>query len=67
MEKRKKRESKFFRNVGIVLVSLLIIACVKVALIYDELQELEKDVEKEKITIEQRLDRMIKKMERRAK
>ena len=67
MEKRKKRESKFFRNIGIVLVSLLIIACVKIALTYDELQKLEKDVEKEKITIEQRLDEMIKRMERRSK
>lgn len=67
MEKRKKRESKFFRNIGIVLVSLLIIACVKIALTYDELQKLEKDVEKEKITIDQRLDEMIKRMERRAK
>ena len=65
MEKRKKRESKFFRNIGIVLVSLLIIACVKIALTYDELQKLEK--EKEKITIEQRLDEMIKRMERRSK
>ena len=67
MEKRKKRESKFFRNIGIVLVSLLIIACVKIALTYDELQKLEKDVEKEKITIDQRLDEIIKRMERRAK
>ncbi len=65
MEKRKKRESKFFRNIGIVLVSLLIIACVKIALTYDELQKLDK--EKEKITIEQRLDEMIKRMERRSK
>ena len=67
MEKRKKRESKFFRNIGIVLVSLLIVACVKIALTYDELQKLEKDVEKEKITIDQRLDEMIKRMERRDK
>ena len=67
MEKRKKRESKFFRNIGSVLVSLLIIACVKIALTYDELQKLEKDVEKEKITIDQRLDEIIKRMERRAK
>jgi len=67
MEKRKKRESKFFRNIGIALVSLLIVACVKIALTYDELQKLEKDVEKEKITIDQRLDEMIKRMERRAK
>lgn len=67
MEKRKKRESKFFRNVGILLVSLLIIACVQIALAYDELQKLEKDIEKEKITIDQRLDEMIERMERRAK
>ena len=67
MEKRKKRESKFFRNIGIVLVSLLLIACVKIALTYDELQKLEKVIDKEKITIEQRLDQMIKRMERGAK
>ena len=67
MEKRKKRESKFFRNIGIVLVSLLVIACVKIALTYDELQKLEKDVEKERATIDQRLDEIIKRMERGAK
>lgn len=67
MEKRKKRESKFFRNVGILLVSLLVIACVQIAIAYDELQKLEKDVEKDKITIEKRLDEMIKRMERRSR
>ena len=63
----KKRENKFFRNVGIVLVSLLVIACIKIAMVYDELQELEKETDKQKITIEKRLDEMIKRMEREAK
>jgi len=40
---------------------------VQIALAYDELQKLEKDIEKEKITIDQRLDEMIERMERRAK
>ena len=67
MEKRKRKESKFFRNVGIALVSLLVIACLKIALTYDELQKLEKDIQKEKVTIDKKLDDMIKRMERRAK